>query len=113
MASPSSRPSDRGSGERLRVSQDGGRLKGVEKAASHADGGQEHAGHSKIGLMTEPRTESAVDRAAAFGVDITLLKGNLRLTPTERVRRLQRVLASVVAIREQGKTWHDRRVQKE
>ena len=36
-----------------------------------------------------PSTASAVERAIAFGVDITLLVKNLRLTPTERIQQAQ------------------------
>jgi hypothetical protein len=43
---------------------------------------------------------SAVERAIAFGVDITLLIENLRYTPTERLRRGEQALASVVSFRE-------------
>lgn len=42
---------------------------------------------------------SAVERALAFGIDITLLIENLRYTPTERLRRGERILASVVAFK--------------
>ncbi len=54
---------------------------------------------------------SAVERAIAFGVDITLLIENLRLTPTERVRRAQQMLDSVVALQAEVKTWRERRAQ--
>lgn len=49
----------------------------------------------------EPVAPSAVERAIAFGVDITLLIENLRLTPTERLRRGEKILASVVAFQEE------------
>ena len=45
------------------------------------------------------QTTSAVERAIAFGVDITLLIENLRLTPTERLRRGERILKSLVAFK--------------
>ncbi len=45
--------------------------------------------------------QSAVERATAFGVDITLLIENLRLTPTERLRRGEKFLKSVVAFRQE------------
>ncbi|MBI3763328.1 MAG: hypothetical protein HY260_15890, partial [Chloroflexi bacterium] len=44
-------------------------------------------------------TTSAVERAIAFGVDITLLIENLGLTPTERLRRGERILKSLVAFK--------------
>jgi len=37
----------------------------------------------------------------AFGVDVTLLIENLRYSPTERLRRGEQVLASVVAFKEE------------
>ncbi len=40
---------------------------------------------------------SAVERAIAFGIDVTLLIENLRLTPTERVKRGQQRLDDIVA----------------
>ena len=43
--------------------------------------------------------QSAVGRARAYGVDITLLLENLKYTPTERIRRAQRALDSVVLSR--------------
>ena len=51
---------------------------------------------------------SAVERAIAFGVDITLLIENLRLTPTERVQRAQHMLDSVVALQAEAKLWRER-----
>ncbi len=48
--------------------------------------------------LTEPASPvSAVERAIAFGVDVTLLIENLRLTPTERVQRAQQRLNAIVA----------------
>jgi hypothetical protein len=44
----------------------------------------------------------AVRSAREFGVDITLLLANLKLAPSERVRRAQRTLDSVQAVREQS-----------
>lgn len=48
-----------------------------------------------------PPQPSAVARAIAFGIDITLLTENLRLTPTARLRRGEQFLKSVVAFREE------------
>ena len=42
---------------------------------------------------------TAVARARAFGIDVTLLEENLRLTPEQRLERAQRSLASVAALR--------------
>ena len=56
------------------------------------------------------QSDSAVARAIAFGTDITLLIENLRYSPTERLRRGEEFLKSVIAFKEevqrarQGKT---------
>jgi len=42
-------------------------------------------------------SSSAIERAIAFGVDVTLLIENLRYPPTERLRRGEQILKSVVA----------------
>ncbi len=44
---------------------------------------------------------SAVERAIAFGIDITLLTENQRCSPTERLRRGERILVSVIAFKEE------------
>ncbi len=54
---------------------------------------------------------SAVERAIAFGIDVTLLIENLRLTPTERVLRGQAMLDSVVALQAEVKAWRSRQEQ--
>ncbi len=51
---------------------------------------------------------SALERAVEYGVDITLLIENLRLTPTERVQRAQRMLDSVVALQTEMRNWRER-----
>jgi hypothetical protein len=51
---------------------------------------------------------TAVERAIEFGIDITLLLENLKLTPTERIRRHQRALESVVAFQEEARRFRDR-----
>ena len=50
--------------------------------------------HQKPKESVEP---DAVRRAIESGVDVTLLIENLKLTPTERLRKAQRMLDSVVA----------------
>lgn len=58
-----------------------------------------------------PRTP-ALRRAIEFGVDVTLLLENLNYSPTERVRRAQRWLDSIVAFQSEASAWrqrHDRR----
>ena len=59
----------------------------------------------------KPPASSAVERAIAFGVDITLLIENLRLTPTERVLRGQAMLDSVVALQAEVKAWRSRQAR--
>jgi hypothetical protein len=51
--------------------------------------------------LASAQNASAVERAMAFGVDVTLLIENLRYSPTERLRRGEQVLASVVAFKEE------------
>jgi hypothetical protein len=54
----------------------------------------------------------ALRRAVEFGVDVTLLLENLKYSPTERVRRAQRSLDSMVAFQAEASAWrqrHDRR----
>lgn len=41
----------------------------------------------------------AIERAQAFGVDVSLLRSNLRFTPAERILRLQRAANSFLALR--------------
>ena len=41
---------------------------------------------------------TAVGRARAFGIDITLLVENLRLTPEERLARVQAAARSLAAL---------------
>lgn len=57
-------------------------------------------------------TESPADviaRAEEFGVDISLLRSNLRLTPTERLLRLQGTVASLCALQADARAWRKRR----
>jgi len=62
--------------------------------------------------LTEPALPvSAVERAIAFGVDVTLLIENLRLTPTERVERAQQMLDSVAALQAEVKAWRERQAR--
>jgi hypothetical protein len=54
----------------------------------------------------------AMRGAVEFGVDVTLLLENLKYSPTERVRRAQRSLDSIVALQAEASAWrrrHDRR----
>lgn len=47
-------------------------------------------------------------RAAEYGIDLTLLVENLRHSPTERVRRAQRSLDSVLALEAEVAAWRRR-----
>jgi hypothetical protein len=47
----------------------------------------------------------ALRRAVAFGIDLTLLIENLRHSPTERVRRAQRLLDSALALLAEASAW--------
>lgn len=57
-------------------------------------------------------TPSAVERAIEFGIDVSLLIANLRLTPTERIQRAQRFLESVIALQAEARVWRERQEQK-
>ncbi|MDQ4078869.1 MAG: hypothetical protein M3220_21840 [Chloroflexota bacterium] len=59
--------------------------------------------------FNEPSTKTGLERAAEYGVDVTLLRSNLRLSPTERVRRLQQFVASVRAIQAEAEAWRKRK----
>ncbi|MEP7200579.1 MAG: hypothetical protein ABI874_12230 [Chloroflexota bacterium] len=55
--------------------------------------------------------DDPITRAMEYGVDITLLTSNLRLTPTERIHRAQRALDSVVAFQTEVRAWRQRQKQ--
>ena len=46
-----------------------------------------------------PPLGSAAERAAEFGIDLTLTLENLRLTPEERIRKLDDFIESVAKLR--------------
>ncbi len=51
----------------------------------------------------EPAIESnAIKRAIEYGVDISLLIENLKLTPTERIEKLGRIVAFLEEARRAG-----------
>jgi hypothetical protein len=50
----------------------------------------------------------ALRRAIEFGIDLTLLVENLKYPPTERVRRAQRSLCSLVALDAQSVAYRQR-----
>jgi hypothetical protein len=47
----------------------------------------------------DPPAGSAASRAADFGIDLTLTLGNLRLTPEERIRQLDRFIRGVAGLK--------------
>jgi hypothetical protein len=54
-------------------------------------------------------SDDAIARAEAFGIDISLLKSNLRLTPTERVLRLQQAANSLMKLQVEAARWRDQK----
>jgi hypothetical protein len=62
-------------------------------------------GKTKPGSLDTP----ALREAAAFGVDLTLLVENLRRSPTDRIRRAQRALDSILALRSEAEAWRSRK----
>jgi len=56
---------------------------------------------SKAGedYFLNPPPGSAAERAVEFGIDLTLTLENLRLTPEERIRHLQRFIAAVAKLK--------------
>lgn len=46
-----------------------------------------------------PPPGSAAERAAEFGIDLTLTLENLRLTPEERIRKLDEFIESVAKLK--------------
>ncbi len=62
-------------------------------------------------LSPDPATAPTdpIERAVWYGVDLTLLKENLRRTPTERLERHEHALVAAEAIR---KAARERRIRK-
>ena len=61
-----------------------------------------------------PPPKTAVERAIEFGIDISLLLENLKLTPTERLRKAQQVLDSLVSFQQEvakARALKDQRAQ--
>lgn len=46
-----------------------------------------------------PPAGSAAARAVQFGIDLTLILGNLRLTPEERIRKLDSFIEGVAQLK--------------
>lgn len=50
--------------------------------------------------------KTAVERAIEFGIDVTLLIENLRYSPTERLRRGEKIMKSMVAFKREVDKAH-------
>ena len=50
----------------------------------------------------------ATQRAIEFGVDLTLLEENLKLTPTERLRKAQRAIEYLFAFEQQARIFREK-----
>jgi hypothetical protein len=50
-----------------------------------------------------PPPGSAAERAVEFGIDLTLTLDNLRLTPEERIRKLDEHLAGIASLKANAK----------
>ncbi len=61
-----------------------------------------------------PPPGSAAARAVEFGIDLTLTLENLRLTPEERIRKLDNHLIGIAKLKESAKIIgrHDERLDK-
>jgi CMP-N-acetylneuraminic acid synthetase len=51
-------------------------------------------------------TEEIIEEAKKYGIDITILLENLKLTPTERIRKYQNILEFVEALKKANKKKH-------
>ncbi len=60
---------------------------------------------------TSRRKKTAIERAIEYGIDVTLLEQNLKLSPTEKVLRAQAALESVVAMQSEVKTFRAKQKQ--
>ena len=56
--------------------------------------------------MTDREADEALARAEAFGIDLSLLRESLKLTPTERLRRHEEALEFMEAVRRAGEKVH-------
>jgi len=54
-------------------------------------------------LINNPPPGSDLAKAKEFGVDLTLLLANLKLTPTERARKMEAGARSLQAMRDAGR----------
>ena len=55
--------------------------------------------HEVESYFLNPPAGSAASRAAEFGIDLTLTLENLRLTPEERIRKLDSFIRGIAELR--------------
>jgi hypothetical protein len=60
-------------------------------------------------LLLDPKPGTAAARARDFGIDLTLTVQNLRLTPEERIIRLDKSRDMMKQVREAGRRARSRR----
>lgn len=53
------------------------------------------------------KCSSAWEKAKKYGIDMSLIEANLRLTPTERAKALQRSIAFLKALRDAGIKYYE------
>ncbi|MGI8544592.1 MAG: hypothetical protein ACR2MD_14115 [Aridibacter sp.] len=57
--------------------------------------------------LLNPKPGSKIAAAKEFGIDLTLLIKNLRLTPQERIENLQKSMRSINKFSSEAKTWRE------
>lgn len=57
--------------------------------------------------LLNPKPESKIAAAKEFGIDLTLLITNLRLTPQERIENLQKSMRSIDKFSREAKKWRE------
>ena len=62
--------------------------------------------------LLNPKPGSKIAAAKEFGIDLTLLVENLRLTPQERVDNLQKSMRSLDKFRRDAKLWRKQRLDR-
>ncbi len=58
--------------------------------------------------LLNPPPGSKAAAAKEFGVDLTLLIGTLRMTPTERLKELQVSMESLAEFSKQARIWREK-----
>jgi hypothetical protein len=57
--------------------------------------------------LLNPKPGSKIAAAKEFGIDLTLLIKNLRLTPQERIENLQKSMRSINKFSSEAKKWRE------